>query len=264
MARCPCTVCILLILICCFDTIAQPKSYFRTRKRSPEFYLGPEIMKVSHTLTLQSDIPELGNQKIGQTGIMAGAIAGHRIIRLKLRKGLLQTDASAAQKLRTTLTGGMITFFPLQVISKRFRLIEPYAVIGVTRAKYDFFGNYVPLVPPAVPVSPPESDCVCTCCPGQALPTDPDAVAREPIGDPLEESERLPEGTRLGDISTRNLNAGFGIETHIQVKRVFIHVFAEANYLVPGRISENNVAFAGTSVSGPVEFRVGLSAGISK
>ena len=257
-------ICIIVGLTSSLDSIAQRKSAFKIRTRSPEWYLGPEVVKVTHAFTLSSDLPELGDQRITQTGLMLGGMAGHRIARLRIRKGLLETNSSAPERIRTTIGGGAITFFPLQIVSRRLRAIEPYATLGVSRARYDFFGNYVSLTPPASTPPLPNPDCVCPCCPGHSLPADPDAVAREPIAEPFEESEALPEGTLLGDITTRNLNAGFGIETHIQMKGVFLHVFAEGNYLVSSRISENNVAFTKTSVNAPLEFRVGIAAGISR
>lgn len=257
-------ICMLAGFTFSSDALAQRKTSFKIRTRSPEWYLGPEVLKATHAFSLSSDLPELGNQRITQTGLMLGGMAGHRIARLRIRKGMLETNSSAPEKVRTTIAGGAITFFPLQVVSRRLRAIEPYAMIGVTRARYDFFGNYVSLTPPVSMPALPNPDCLCPCCPGQSLPADPDAVASEPVAEPAEESEPLPEGTLLGDISTRNLNAGFGIETHIQAKGVFIHVFAEGNYLVSARISENNVAFTRTTVNSPLEFRVGIAAGISK
>lgn len=57
---------------------------------------------------------------------------------------------------------------------------------------------------------------------------------------PSDEPAALLEDSHLGSATTRSLNAVFVIETHIQAKSIFLHVFAGNNFLLPGRISGSN------------------------
>jgi hypothetical protein len=249
----------LLVFLTAGTGNAQSKKNYM-KKRSPEFYIGPEFLAGAHNFVFRSDIDVLQNLQVRQSGTSFGAVAGHRTIRARLRKGQFQSENFVNEKVRTTTVEGSMSIFPLQFASRKFRSFEPYAIFGVSRSQYRLFGNYV-----TIQAAPPKKQQPCTCpCLCGTLPADPDADALPSGSDTVQEPERLPAGSDLGLIITRDLFAGLGMEAHIQRKGFFVNLFAEANYGLPKKVSITNFAFQNTNIVSPLIMRVGISAGLSK
>ncbi len=179
----------------------------------------------TRTASVSSDIAEMDQAKLVETGGQVGVTFGNRMIRSKI--GLIGYYSSTGTSAGTTdlyASNASANIYPLSMLSDREFLVEPYLTGGVAYDRFKFFGYY---------------------------------VNREPGVTNYSQSE----APYLGKIKQVNALAGAGIEVKLQDRYSFIHLFSEVRFGKNLSAKATDIAFERTTLKDQMHVSVGISFG---
>ena len=211
---------ILFFILMVHGFVAEAQSYRRN-----ELYKGFVVNFGTQASQLSSNIADINQADLRQSGGQVGLIYGNHIAKAKL--GLLGYYTSAGNTAGTTdlyKSNAAVNFYPLAWILKRSAVVEPYFTGGLDYDQFKFYGFY---------------------------------VNREP-GEPNYSQAEAPY---LGKIKQVNATFGAGIEIKFKDAYDFIHMFAEARYGHNLSSQSDEALFAATTIRDQTQVIIGITFG---
>lgn len=191
-------------------------------------YKGFEASFGTRSISVSSDIQKINKTDLMETGGQVGLVYGNKIVRSRLT--LLGYYASTGNTPGTTAlytSQAALSFYPLQMLTQKRIMVEPYLTAGASYDRFKFFGYYVNQEPGATNYS-------------QA------------------------EAPYLGKIKQVNATAGLGLEVRLKDDFDFIHLFTEIKYAHNLSAKSGDAAFSQTSLLNQIHTTIGISFGASR
>ena len=218
-------IAILFIVLVLQVLITQAQSF---QRNSGNNYRGLVASFGTRSVTVSSNIVEIDQTNLMETGGQVGVIFGNNIFKSKI--GLLGYYSSTGNVAGSTdlyETNAAINFYPLSMISDRSFIVEPYLAGGISYDRFKFFGCYINEEPGITNYS----------------------VGKAPF---------------LGKMKQVNATVGLGLELKLRDRFDFVHLFSEVKYGHNLSSKTDHNAFAGTSLNNQMQVVVGISFGANR
>lgn len=187
---------------------------------------GYDVAIGANHFQLTSSIPQLQDIAVTQFGARIGVVLANRLGKIRPSAGLYYSDGTT-RTVDMAVVSVAGNLYPLQMLSKRTRLVEPYIIARAGYQRMKFFGTYL-------------SD------------------------DPIT-NYSLSKEPELGTLDGIIGQAGLGVEVRLVHEAThFIHLFAEAMTGSFNKLQNSNSKFNGTTVKNPSHFTLGFSFGLSR
>lgn len=193
--------------------------------QSGETYKGFVASFGTRTAVVSSNIAQISESHLTQTGGQVGLVYGNRIVKTKI--GLLGYYSSAGKSAGTTdvyTSNVAVNFYPLSLLTDRNFMLEPYFTGGLDYDRYKFYGFYLNQEPGQLNYSQAEAPF-------------------------------------LGKIKQVNATGGVGIQVKLKDQFDFIHVFSEFRYGRNLSSKTSDPAFAATQINNARQLIIGVSFG---
>jgi hypothetical protein len=192
---------------------------------SKPYYLGLSASFGAEVLDLSSDLAAINGMRLVAEGSDVGIVFGGRLVRTRLAAGFYYSTSAVPHTTDMVKFDFNSSFYPMQLIERRSRRIEPFTSLGVNRGIVKFHGFY----------------------------DNPDQIR----------NYSLSIEPYLGKSVIMSLEAGLGAEISLLESKDFVKLLVEAKgYQAFGTTSSE--LFSSTGFSNHIALNVGLSFGLSR
>lgn len=188
-------------------------------------YKGFDVRFGTRSFKIESNVEQLNQSTIVQTGGHAGVLYGNHIVRANAGAGYYTSDAAVAGTLDQYEVIASANFYPLAALLGRSSKIEPYLTAGLAYNMFKFYGYYINSEPGTI-------------------------------------NHSQGEAPYLGSISQVNRYVGAGLEFTILDRVDFVHVFTEMRYGHNVSANSRDQSFQNTSIKNQLHMSVGLNFGV--
>jgi len=203
----------------------------KSNPRKTTVYVGGEMSLAFPQYSLKSRISALEGLRVNYIGTNLGGLIGNAIGKLKANIGLYYSEPSVPYTMEMFQGAIAGTLYILRINKVKHHSFEPYVTLGLAHQQTKFYGNYLPQDNGIAPLANYSN-------------------SEQPL---------------LGKTGFTQMNTGVGVEYQLtSCNTTFIHLFAEVGYGVSISSSASNLAFAGTRLSNPTTFSLGINFGIIK
>lgn len=207
----------------------QAKAQDKKWEQSKFLYTGIEASYGLKSFNITSDVPELENMHLIETGSNLGIVFGNDFSRFTIRPlGFYSATANNGRTINLFSAEAENNTYLLKGLLKKPTRFDIYSSLGINFHSTKFFGHYI------------EQDLR-------------PAYNNKPHKEPF-----------LGKIENMLITYGFGLEYRLINNDEFVHFFLTGKSSLPIQQTTNSEAFEETALTRNMEFQLGVRFGIIK